>query len=55
MNPFKPSSELLHAYLDQQLDEPTRLAVEAYLASHPDAAASGRLASGCPALARGPG
>ena len=39
MNPFKPSSELLHAYLDQQLDEPTRLAVEAYLASHPDAAA----------------
>lgn len=39
MNPFQPSSELLHAYLDQQLDEPTRLAVEAYLASHPDAAA----------------
>ena len=39
MNPFQPSNELLHAYLDQQLDEPTRLAVEAYLASHPDAAA----------------
>ena len=39
MNPFQPSNELLHAYLDQQLDEPTRLAVEAYLASHPDTAA----------------
>ena len=24
MNPFQPSNELLHAYLDQQLDEPTQ-------------------------------
>lgn len=39
MNPFQPSEELLHAYLDEQLDEPTRRAVAAYLASHPDAAA----------------
>ena len=39
MNPFQPSEELLHAYLDQQLDEPTRQAVEAYLATHPDAVA----------------
>ncbi|EJL90423.1 putative transmembrane transcriptional regulator (anti-sigma factor) [Herbaspirillum sp. CF444] len=38
MNTFSPSEQDLHAYVDGQLDEAMRRQIDAYLASHPDAA-----------------
>lgn len=39
MNPFQPSEDDLHAYLDGRLSAEQHAAVAAYLASHPDVAA----------------